>query len=128
MQFARTKPSPTVGCESGKWEQRNDLTDWLDAGNVYGSNKEESERVRDIQDRALLVVSLGNLLPTCSVLRGRYLLKEKALFIDIIYSRELDMGVMVVYVVYKFLKFLNATTPYEKDVIYVSPPHVGLGT
>ena len=27
MQFARTKPSPTVGCESGKWEQRNDLTD-----------------------------------------------------------------------------------------------------
>ena len=28
------------------------------------------------------------------------------------------MGVKVIYVMYKFLKFLNATTPYEKDVIY----------
>ena len=52
---------------------------------MYGSTKEESERVRDNQDRALLAVSSDNLLPTCSVLRGRYLLKENAFFICIIH-------------------------------------------
>ena len=66
MHLARTRTSPTLDCESGRWEQTNALSDWLDAGNVYGSNEEELEHVRDQRDRALLAVSSGNLLPTCS--------------------------------------------------------------
>ena len=74
MHLARTNLSPTIDpfpCESGRWEQRNELSDWLDAGNVYGSSEEEQEHVRDQKDRALLAVSSGNLLPTCSALRAR---------------------------------------------------------
>ena len=72
--MARTLPSPTIHpflCESGRWEQTNELTDWLDAGNVYGSSEEELEHVRDQRDKALLAVSGSNLLPTCSALRAR---------------------------------------------------------
>merc|ERR1712192_292250 len=43
----------------------------LDSGNVYGSSEEELEFVRDQRDKALLAVSRGNLLPTCSALRAR---------------------------------------------------------
>ena len=74
MHLARTHTSPTIHpflCESGRWEQTNELTDWLDAGNVYGSSEEELEHVRDQRDEALLAVSRGNLLPTCSALRAR---------------------------------------------------------
>ena len=74
MHLARTRTVPTIHpffCESGRWEQQNLLTDWLDAGNVYGSSHEELEHVRDQRDRALLAVSRGNLLPTCSALRAR---------------------------------------------------------
>ena len=74
MHLARTHTSPTLypnPCESGRYEQRNELSDWLDAGNVYGSSEEELEHVRDRRDRALLAVSRGNLLPTCSALRAR---------------------------------------------------------
>ena len=74
MHLARTHTAPTIHpflCESGRWEQTNELTDWLDAGNVYGSSEEELEHVRDQRDEALLAVSRGNLLPTCSALRAR---------------------------------------------------------
>ena len=74
MHLARTFTSPTINpfpCESGRWEQRNELSDWLDAGMVYGSSEEELENLRDQRDRALLAVSSGNLLPTCSALRAR---------------------------------------------------------
>ena len=74
MHLARTHTSPTIHpnlCESGRWEQRNELSDWLDAGNVYGNSEEELENVRDRRDEALLAVSRGNLLPTCSALRAR---------------------------------------------------------
>ena len=72
MHLARTHTSPTIHpilCESGRWEQTNAISDWLDAGNVYGNNKEELEHVRDQRDRALLAVSRGNLLPTCSAFK-----------------------------------------------------------
>ena len=74
MHLARTETSPTITpffCESGRFEQRNALSDWLDAGNVYGSSEDELENLRDQRDRALLAVSRGNLLPTCSALRAR---------------------------------------------------------
>merc|ERR1719341_2314748 len=74
MHLARTFTSPTISpfpCESGRWERRNELSDWLDAGMVYGSSEEELENLRDQRDRALLAVSSGNLLPTCSALRAR---------------------------------------------------------
>ena len=74
MALARTLPSPTIHpflCESGRWEQTNELTDWLDSGNVYGSSEEELEHVRDQRDKALLAVSRGNMLPLCSALRAR---------------------------------------------------------
>ena len=77
-----------MGCESETWEQKNDLTDWVDAGNVYGSTKEESECVRDNQDRALLAVSSGNLLPTCSALREMYLNYENSFHSHHIYPPQ----------------------------------------
>ena len=69
MHVARSLPAPTINpvCESGRWEQENAITHWLDGSNIYGSTATESEDVRHQEDRGLMARSRTHeLLPSCA--------------------------------------------------------------
>ena len=49
MNFVRSDGSPRLDCSPGPMEQLNQITHWLDASNIYGSDKEEADGLRSFQ-------------------------------------------------------------------------------
>jgi len=50
MEFARAVFAPTLDCRTGKREQRNEITHWMDMSQVYGSSEEELEHLRNSKE------------------------------------------------------------------------------
>ena len=75
IEFARSEPSPSFQCTAGSREQMNDITHWLDGGNIYGNSKEEERNLRNTSDRSQLKSSRSadgrELLPSCASERER---------------------------------------------------------
>ena len=47
MHFVRSMPAPQLGCTFGYGEQQNQITGFHDGSNVYGSDSEEVEKLRE---------------------------------------------------------------------------------
>ena len=47
MNFVRSMPAPQLGCTFGYGEQMNQITSLHDGSNVYGSDKEDEESLRE---------------------------------------------------------------------------------
>ena len=47
MHFVRSMPAPQLGCTFGFGEQQNQITGFHDGSNVYGSDDEEFEKLRE---------------------------------------------------------------------------------
>ncbi len=47
LEFVRTLEVPSSGCRVGPREQLNQLTSWLDASHVYGSNMNDFDNIKD---------------------------------------------------------------------------------
>jgi len=47
MHFVRSMPAPQLGCSFGFGEQQNQITGFHDGSNVYGSDDEEIEKLRE---------------------------------------------------------------------------------
>jgi len=70
MNMARSLSAPTTKCSLQFREQMNQITHWLDASNIYGSDEHETKLLRLFRNGQLKVTSqsgskYGN-LPTCS--------------------------------------------------------------
>ncbi|XP_013401626.1 peroxidasin homolog isoform X2 [Lingula anatina] len=50
LKFVRTQEVPALECGFGFREQLNQITSWIDASQVYGSSKEESDSIREFSD------------------------------------------------------------------------------
>jgi len=62
--FNRALFDPATGTNvNNPREQENEITSWIDGSMVYGSDDERAEALRDPQNRHLLAVSDGNMLP-----------------------------------------------------------------
>lgn len=74
MDFHRAMQSPNLKCEMGKREQMNQITHWLDASNVYGSDNEEAELLRKHVGGKLKVTAHGteDMLPQCNLYPDMY--------------------------------------------------------
>ncbi len=46
MEFVRSSPASRRDCSLGPRDQMNQVTSFIDASNVYGSNKEEMDSLR----------------------------------------------------------------------------------
>ena len=46
MNFARSESGLDLNCQPGPLQQINQITHWLDASNIYGSDAEEGEKLR----------------------------------------------------------------------------------
>lgn len=62
MNQVRSLPAPFENCVAGPTGQLNQVSQFLDASNVYGSSKEEADRLRAFS-KGLIKTSAGNLLP-----------------------------------------------------------------
>lgn len=69
MNMVRTVPVSSPDCRPRVGVQQNELTAYLDASNVYGSQPEESANIRTFRD-GLLRTSRGNLLPVREIVSG----------------------------------------------------------
>ena len=49
MHFVRSMPAPQLGCTFGFGEQMNQITGLHDGSNVYGSDPEEVEALREMK-------------------------------------------------------------------------------
>ena len=47
MNFVRSVPAPQLSCSFGFGEQMNQITHFLDSSNVYGSDEEDEQRLRE---------------------------------------------------------------------------------
>ena len=65
MSLVRSLPAPEPDCIARPATPINELTAFLDASMLYGSQEEETNRLRTFQN-GLLIVSSGNLLPLAS--------------------------------------------------------------
>lgn len=64
LEFNRSLYDVNSGTsESNPRQQLNEITGWIDASNVYGSDNERAAALRDPLDSAYLNTSAGNLLP-----------------------------------------------------------------
>ncbi len=62
MEFNRTIYDTNTGITSPR-EQLNEITGWIDASNVYGSDEERATALRTMDGTGRLKTSKGNLLP-----------------------------------------------------------------
>ena len=46
LNFVRSVSAPALDCGFGPREQSNQITHWIDASNIYGSNEEVTEKLR----------------------------------------------------------------------------------
>lgn len=64
MTFNRSVYDPDTGDEPGDPRQQlNEITGWIDASNVYGSDTERAEALRTNDGTGMLLTSSGDLLP-----------------------------------------------------------------
>ncbi|XP_042211466.1 peroxidase-like [Homarus americanus] len=64
MEFVRSMPAMRPKCNFGPREQMNQITSFIDASNVYGSNEDESKELQTFNNGLLKVNSVGHsLLP-----------------------------------------------------------------
>ena len=62
MEFNRSLYDPSTGIATPR-EQVNEITSWIDASNVYGSEHERAEALRTLDGTGRLKTSAGGLLP-----------------------------------------------------------------
>ena len=81
LNFVRSVGAPDLDCNPSPIQQSNQITHWLDASNVYGSNEDVTKRLRALKDGLLDVVDINgqkDQLPidssmNCSDSRGKRL-------------------------------------------------------
>ncbi|XP_037094232.1 peroxidase-like [Pollicipes pollicipes] len=91
MSQVRSQPAPFEDCIAGPTNQLNQVSQFLDSSNIYGSSKEQADRLRAFTG-GLIKSSDGNLLPQVG---GRFISGEGRLsenpglaFMHTIWTRE----------------------------------------
>ena len=59
LNFVRSVGAPDLDCCPSSIQQSNQITHWLDASNVYGSNEDVTKRLRALKDGLLDVVDIN---------------------------------------------------------------------
>ena len=59
LNFVRSVGAPDLDCNPSPIQQSNQITHWLDASNVYGSNEDVTKRLRALKDGLLDVVDIN---------------------------------------------------------------------